>query len=86
MAQHFLLSRSAKTLSLAQVFRMTDAEAEETREGKFQVAIRAGRARFLADEPESVGGLGSGPSPYDLLSSALAACTTMTLSACAMTS
>jgi transposase-like protein len=28
MAQHFLLSRPAKTLSLAQVFRMTDAEAE----------------------------------------------------------
>ena len=28
MAQHFLLSREAKTLSLAQVFRMTDAEAE----------------------------------------------------------
>src|SRR6478736_5573231 len=27
--QHFLLSKSAKTLSLAQVFRMTDAEAEE---------------------------------------------------------
>lgn len=29
MSQHFLLSRSAKTLSLAQVFRMTDAEAEK---------------------------------------------------------
>jgi transposase-like protein len=28
MAQHFLLSRSAKSLSLADVFRMTDAEAE----------------------------------------------------------
>lgn len=28
MAQHFLLSRSAKTLSLAEVFRMSDAEAE----------------------------------------------------------
>ena len=28
MAQHFLLSRPAKTLSLAQVFRMTDTEAE----------------------------------------------------------
>ncbi|MGD9539359.1 IS1595 family transposase [Methylocystis sp.] len=28
MSQHFLLSRSAKTLSLAQVFRMSDAEAE----------------------------------------------------------
>jgi transposase-like protein len=28
MAQHFLLSRAAKTLTLAQVMRMTDAEAE----------------------------------------------------------
>jgi transposase-like protein len=30
MAQHFLLSKAAKTMSLAQVFRMTDAEAETT--------------------------------------------------------
>ncbi|MBG1233993.1 IS1595 family transposase [Aestuariivirga litoralis] len=30
MAQHFLLSKSAKGLSLAQVFRMTDVEAETT--------------------------------------------------------
>ncbi|MFY9641660.1 MAG: IS1595 family transposase [Rhodomicrobium sp.] len=30
MAQHFLLSRTAKTLSLAQVFRMSDSMAEET--------------------------------------------------------
>src|SRR5438132_1193142 len=30
MAKHFLLSRAAKTLSLAQVFRMTDGEAETT--------------------------------------------------------
>jgi transposase-like protein len=30
MAQHFLLSSAAKRLSLAQVFRMTDAEAEAT--------------------------------------------------------
>lgn len=28
MAQHFLLSRAAKSLSLAEVFRMSDAEAE----------------------------------------------------------
>lgn len=57
----------------------TDAEAEETGAGKFQLTLRAGGVAFLADEPVSVGGLGSGPSPYDLLSSALAACTTMTL-------
>jgi transposase-like protein len=30
VSQHFLLSRAAKTLSLAQVFRMSDAEAETT--------------------------------------------------------
>src|ERR1700736_5717520 len=30
MSQHFLLTRAAKTLSLAQVFRMTDGEAETT--------------------------------------------------------
>src|SRR3984957_7478979 len=29
MSQHFLLSKAAKTLSLAQVFRMTDEEAEK---------------------------------------------------------
>lgn len=28
MAQHFLLSRAAKTLTLGQVYKMTDAEAE----------------------------------------------------------
>ncbi len=28
MSQHFLLSRAAKTLSLASIFRMSDAEAE----------------------------------------------------------
>lgn len=56
-----------------------DAEAEETGDGKFQVAISTGDHVFLADEPVSVGGGGTGPSPFDLLSTALAACTTMTL-------
>jgi putative redox protein len=48
-------------------------------EGRFQHVVEAGRHRFLADEPESYGGLDSGPSPYDLLSAALGACTSMTL-------
>ena len=30
MSQHFLQSKAAKTLSLAQVFRMSDADAETT--------------------------------------------------------
>lgn len=51
----------------------------ETGAGRFQNAVRTGACRLLADEPNSVGGLGSGPSPYDFLSIALGACTSMTL-------
>lgn len=55
------------------------AVAEDTGEGTFQARIRTAGIEFLADEPEAVGGLGTGPSPYQLLASALASCTTMTL-------
>ena len=34
---------------------------------------------LVADEPESYGGTGQGPSPYDYLQAALGACTTMTV-------
>ena len=54
-------------------------EVAETGGGKFQNALRMGRHHLFADEPRTVGGLDSGPSPYDLLSGALAACTSMTL-------
>ncbi|PZQ64420.1 MAG: osmotically inducible protein OsmC [Phenylobacterium zucineum] len=51
----------------------------ETGEGRFQVRVAAPGATFLADEPVDAGGLGSGPNPYDLLASALGACTAMTI-------
>lgn len=51
----------------------------ETGEGQFQNAVQAGRHRLFADEPQSFGGLDSGPSPYDFLAIALGACTAMTL-------
>jgi putative redox protein len=45
----------------------------------FQVEVRVGGLTFLADEPVEVGGAGAGPTPYDLVSTGLAACTAMTL-------
>jgi len=51
----------------------------ESHEGKFQEQITIGPHRLLADEPLSAGGKDSGPSPYDLLTAALGACTAMTM-------
>lgn len=53
--------------------------AQETGRGKFQVAITAGSHHFLADEPLAIGGLASGPTPYELVAAGLAACTVMTM-------
>src|SRR5690606_28005038 len=52
---------------------------EETGQGLFQQRIGIGRHRLTADEPQSMGGLGSGPGPYDLLAAALGACKAMTM-------
>jgi uncharacterized OsmC-like protein/esterase/lipase len=45
----------------------------------FTTQLRAGKHYFTADEPKSFGGEDFGPSPYELLSAGLAACTSMTI-------
>lgn len=57
----------------------SDIIISETGLGKFQNTILAGNHRLIGDEPKSVGGLDSGPSPYDYLAAALGTCTSMTM-------
>ncbi len=45
----------------------------------FQVEVRTGGLKFMADEPLDIGGAGAGPTPYQLVAAGLAACTAMTL-------
>ncbi len=53
--------------------------AARTRGDGFKSHLSVGGHPMLADEPVSLGGTNTGPAPFDLLCSALAACTTMTL-------
>jgi putative redox protein len=53
--------------------------ARPTGKGRFQTEVLVRGKTIIADEPEGIGGEGSGPTPYELLSAALAACTAMTI-------
>lgn len=52
---------------------------ETTGSGTHQVSVAAQGPTFYVDEPVELGGLASGPTPYELLGAALGACTAMTM-------
>jgi putative redox protein len=57
----------------------TVAVVKDSGPGRLNVAISVGGQNFVGDEPVTAGGTGLGPAPHDLLSAALAECTTLTL-------
>ena len=58
---------------------MTTSSVVLRSRGSFRTEVEAGPHRWVLDEPADVGGEGEGPTPYDMLASALGGCTAMTL-------
>lgn len=73
------LPRNQPEAAIAQSFGTGGATASNT--GGWPTALESRGFRLLSDQPASKGGTETGPTPYDFISMALAACTAMTIRA-----
>ena len=71
-------SRYIEHESLEELITDHEVVANLGKEG-YTTQIKAGNHNFIADEPPKVGGSDLGPTPYELVSAGLAACTSMTI-------
>ena len=51
----------------------------ESGQGPYGQSVRAGDHVFSADEPHALGGMDTGPDPFELVMAGLGACTAMTI-------
>lgn len=72
MAEHAAFSGLHAPLSEGEAFAHSDNRG-------FRTSLNVAGHALVTDEPRSVGGTDQGPSPYGLISAALASCTAMTL-------
>jgi|GEM_PF-109711 len=78
--QHATAAGTSKTETIV----MTDVGPEsvcmsEGKYGPYQVVVRSASSTLIVDEPFGAGGMGSGPTPFDLLSASLGSCALMTM-------
>lgn len=80
MAARFLFLKRPACATLTPVSEtVSPITARPEGQGRFTTLVEVPGGPIHADEPVAVGGGGGGPTPYQLLSAALAACTSMTI-------
>lgn len=80
----FSSKRSLETLKgrseFARTFHsITVSSDAQPQHSQWRHQVKLGKHTIIADEPPALGGLDEGPSPYELLLSALGTCTSLTM-------